>query len=412
MPRPHPPFAGVAHGDAIVPANATTGARPDRLWVGLGALLVLCLLGVRAHPRSMGPTVTALCAFLEHRMGTHRAPHPPVPAAVVRGPHTPQQPLHRLSPEDVAALHASRVAPAAPPAPDAARPTTRPSGHRTRHPHAASWVLGVAVALGALARLVRRHRRPSALGTASAKGFVWGIGSRSYATARVQPEALGPLQVLHGDPRLPHGPSATLHTGGATCRSPPCPRGQAAVSLAAVTGEQLVPNVFYAVPRRRVFAVSDVHTDVSENMVWVESLCTTAYQNDVLICAGDIADDLEILERTLVAFKRRFAEVFYTPGNHELWVMQQDRDKGITCSLQKLEAIFELCAELGVHTTPQCLGSATTGRFWIVPLLSWHHKSFDTEPDIVEYDIPRPELLVRDYRLCKWPVCPLIPRNW
>jgi predicted MPP superfamily phosphohydrolase len=48
----------------------------------------------------------------------------------------------------------------------------------------------------------------------------------------------------------------------------------------------------------RVFAVSDLHTDAwEENRRLVESF-TDYGPNDVLIVAGDVAEDLEVLRRT------------------------------------------------------------------------------------------------------------------
>ena len=153
----------------------------------------------------------------------------------------------------------------------------------------------------------------------------------------------------------------------------------------------------------RVYAVSDVHSDHHENMQWVVSLSPTAYLRDVLICAGDVSDDLEVLEQTLALFRQKFADVFYTPGNHELWITKQDRECGIEDSVQKLRAILELCQRLGVHTAPRCVGFPDSGALWIVPMLAWHHRSWDPEPDVADYEIPPPELLCRDYRACKWP---------
>ena len=39
---------------------------------------------------------------------------------------------------------------------------------------------------------------------------------------------------------------------------------------------------------------------------------------------------------------------------------------------------------------------------WVVPLLSWHHASFDQEPDMP--DMPAmPRLATADYIACRWP---------
>lgn len=44
-----------------------------------------------------------------------------------------------------------------------------------------------------------------------------------------------------------------------------------------------------------MYAISDLHTDYPVNMGWVESLSDDKYQNDLLIVAGDISDNLEII---------------------------------------------------------------------------------------------------------------------
>lgn len=66
-------------------------------------------------------------------------------------------------------------------------------------------------------------------------------------------------------------------------------------------------------------------------------------------------------------------------------------------SLQKLHLILQLCRELGIHTS-----AAKLGRLCIVPLLSWHHSSWDTEPDI--QGVPHVSALsIADYGACCWP---------
>jgi len=66
-------------------------------------------------------------------------------------------------------------------------------------------------------------------------------------------------------------------------------------------------------------------------------------------------------------------------------------------SFQKLQLILQLCQELGIHTTP-----ARLGNLCIVPLLSWHHSSWDTEPDI--QGVPHVSALsIADYGACIWP---------
>eukprot|EP00668_Euglena_longa_P004897 GGOE01005738.1.p1 GENE.GGOE01005738.1~~GGOE01005738.1.p1 ORF type:complete len:292 (+),score=69.52 GGOE01005738.1:120-995(+) len=174
-------------------------------------------------------------------------------------------------------------------------------------------------------------------------------------------------------------------------------------ALTPTQSPQGCPQTTGISPGVRVFCVSDIHTDIPANLEWVHSICTSSYQRDVLICAGDISDNLAVVEETLGLLKKRFKEVFFVPGNHELWVLARDKECGIKDSLQKLEAILQLCQRQGVHTAPQCIEAPGDEAMWIVPMLSWHHSSWDTEPDVVDYDVPGPEKMLRDFWLCAWP---------
>ena len=70
----------------------------------------------------------------------------------------------------------------------------------------------------------------------------------------------------------------------------------------------------------RVFACSDIHVDYRENWAWCQQLSSSAYLGDVLIIAGDVSDDSAKLRETFSLLKGKFAEVFFTIGNHDLWI--------------------------------------------------------------------------------------------
>ena len=67
----------------------------------------------------------------------------------------------------------------------------------------------------------------------------------------------------------------------------------------------------------RVFAVSDIHVDYAENLVWILSLDRKEYANDILILAGDVTDKMALLEQVLVSLAASFKAVLFVPGNHE-----------------------------------------------------------------------------------------------
>ena len=161
-------------------------------------------------------------------------------------------------------------------------------------------------------------------------------------------------------------------------------------------------------PAANVWCVSDVHADYSENMAWIKSLTRERFGNDVLILAGDVSASDEVLRTTLSSLVGSFATVFFTPGNHDLWV----RGRGMSrtdeqkTSLDRLEEIFALCDELGVHTRP-----ALAAGVVIAPIFSWYHASWDTEDDITGWEgIPEAEDAMVDFYACVWPA-PLSVHN-
>ncbi|HEX9918609.1 MAG TPA: metallophosphoesterase [Pyrinomonadaceae bacterium] len=137
----------------------------------------------------------------------------------------------------------------------------------------------------------------------------------------------------------------------------------------------------------RIFAVSDLHTDFKENRLLLEQLSREEYTQDVLLVAGDIADRLEVIGETLSLLHARFAAVFYTPGNHELWTRNEGCD-----SVEKYLRVMELCGRVGVSTSP---GLQQGVR--IVPLLSWYEMRRDADGGPVG-----PEEWA-DFYFCKWP---------
>lgn len=137
----------------------------------------------------------------------------------------------------------------------------------------------------------------------------------------------------------------------------------------------------------RVYAISDLHVDYPENLEWTLSLDKTKFVNDVLILAGDVTDDLELLTRVLQNLRECFSRLLFVPGNHELWIRRGDEG----CSLEKFDNILRRCDELDVVTQPICMEGVS-----FVPLFAWYDYSFG-EPD------RQLRRAWRDFKACKWP---------
>lgn len=127
----------------------------------------------------------------------------------------------------------------------------------------------------------------------------------------------------------------------------------------------------------RIYAISDLHTDFRENRQALERAAMTEHRDDVLIVAGDVADSETVLRETLQLLASRFREVFFVPGNHELWVRGETRD-----SMEKFRSVLRICDQAGVRTAPARVGDA-----WVVPLFSWYDPSFDVNGEGAEDEL-------------------------
>lgn len=138
----------------------------------------------------------------------------------------------------------------------------------------------------------------------------------------------------------------------------------------------------------RLFALSDVHIDYPDNARWVEDLSNEDYRDDVLILAGDLTEDSQLLAWCLGQFATKFRQVLFVPGNHDLWVR---RDPETGCSLQKFDNVCRIAADAGVSMRPYRHGDTL-----VVPLLGWYDYSFgEPEEDLFK--------IWMDYRACNWP---------
>ena len=138
----------------------------------------------------------------------------------------------------------------------------------------------------------------------------------------------------------------------------------------------------------RVYALSDIHVDYDLNAKWIEGLSVADHQDDVLILAGDVTDSETRLAWCLGTLARRFKRVLFVPGNHDLWVIRDDRRKN---SLQKFEEVSAVAASSGAS-----MQVFRTSRVTIIPLLSWYDYSFGEPGDELR-------AIWMDYRACRWP---------
>ncbi|MFX0197995.1 MAG: metallophosphoesterase, partial [Candidatus Hodarchaeota archaeon] len=117
------------------------------------------------------------------------------------------------------------------------------------------------------------------------------------------------------------------------------------------------------------------------------SLSCSDFQNDILILAGDVTDDILLFEKVLEDLRNRFFHLIYVPGNHDLWVRYDIH----MSSIDKLRQIKIIANNIGVSMEPLHFEFVS-----IVPLGGWYDYSFGH---------PSNETIQTwmDYRACRWP---------
>eukprot|EP00037_Helgoeca_nana_P025305 m.275601 g.275601 ORF g.275601 m.275601 type:complete len:203 (+) comp26904_c0_seq16:357-965(+) len=93
----------------------------------------------------------------------------------------------------------------------------------------------------------------------------------------------------------------------------------------------VAPNVPQEIAATRVYAISDMHTDVTANLEWLQGYADqngSLHADDLIIVAGDVSDSLDVVRETLEILTATFgAGVAFVPGNHDLWCGTCDRSR-------------------------------------------------------------------------------------
>jgi len=123
----------------------------------------------------------------------------------------------------------------------------------------------------------------------------------------------------------------------------------------------------------KLYAISDLHLDHQINYQAFKTL--PAYPDDWLILAGDICSMAEHLQLALSHLTKRFAQVLWVPGNHDLWTkIGGIKERGI----EKYQQLVSICHNFGVLTPedPYPLWQGEGGKHMIVPLFLLYDYSF------------------------------------
>lgn len=98
----------------------------------------------------------------------------------------------------------------------------------------------------------------------------------------------------------------------------------------------------------KLYALSDLHLGHKINRQALEAL--PYYPKDWLILAGDIGETLAHLRFALSHLTKRFAQILWVPGNHDLWTISSSPDEPLLRGEEKYFQLVSLCRDYGVLT--------------------------------------------------------------
>ena len=128
-------------------------------------------------------------------------------------------------------------------------------------------------------------------------------------------------------------------------------------------------------PAGALLAISDLHVAYEENRKLVQDLHPRS-PGDWLIVAGDVGEIFADIEWALELLSRRFAQVVWAPGNHELWT--HDSDPVRLRGEHRYQALVAMCRRLGVLTPedPYATWHGPDGPVVIAPLFVLYDYTF------------------------------------
>lgn len=133
----------------------------------------------------------------------------------------------------------------------------------------------------------------------------------------------------------------------------------------------------------RLWAIADLHLSYKTNREELEEL--RPRPNDGLIICGDVGETPEHLR---LAFKKAtscFRNVFWAPGNHELYTLPTQKEHGLRGE-KKYEECVEIAREFDVRTPEDdfMLWEGEGGPCYIAPIFTLYDYSF--RPDDVKLE--------------------------
>lgn len=122
----------------------------------------------------------------------------------------------------------------------------------------------------------------------------------------------------------------------------------------------------------KLWAISDLHIGVPANRKALEQL--SDFREDWLILGGDICERMQDLEWVFAFCSKKFARVFWVPGNHELWLITEAERQ--STSVLKYASQLEMAKKYGIFTPAEPWVTFPETGHIIVPLFTLYDYSF------------------------------------
>ncbi|KAF1846385.1 metallophosphoesteras-like protein [Cucurbitaria berberidis CBS 394.84] len=148
---------------------------------------------------------------------------------------------------------------------------------------------------------------------------------------------------------------------------------------------ETTPTPSYTPPNRpgRLWAISDIHLSFKANREALEKLLP--HPNDDLILCGDVGESAEHCRVAFTKATECFRQVFWVPGNHELYTLPSQKDHGTRGEQKYLECV-EVAREFGILTPEDeyTLWEGEGGPCLIAPIFTLYDYSF--RPDHIKLE--------------------------
>lgn len=129
-------------------------------------------------------------------------------------------------------------------------------------------------------------------------------------------------------------------------------------------------------------AISDLHLASQANRDALLEM--PDYGPDWLIVAGDVGERFAHVRFAFEVFTRKFAKVFWVPGNHDLWAIPEERDQPALIGEDRYRTLVNIARDYGVLTPedPYEIWPGAGGEHAVAPLFLLYDYSF--RPDHVD----------------------------